>query len=316
MNYSVKELRENLLERILGLGIDTKFLENPVFPVIISYIDSLIRIMNMFEVEDIIIVREEEGSISFKWPSNTGDKYTFTILSSDPGSFRCIKTEERKPVVRTNGKLFKSRNIIEVVVTIDELGSVSLTTNCSMADNIDCKSLECNNYTWSQRECYTSKGVMNAKGYKTYSRRKMAEDFDEATIASMLYIPRKAFDFGFWYDKYESETLLVRDKLDTARIFVEDKTKGIKYRATTLLSQRRGLRDMILPDYSDIYPQDVVIYPLSQKEIDSMIKKESNPIVAEGLREYATGRSAYSYNSSEDKDFISEGISKSKILSK
>ena len=100
------------------------------------------------------------------------------------------------------------------------------------------------------------------------------------------------------------------------RIFVEDKTKGIKYRAITLLSQRRGLRDMILPDYSDIYPQDVVIYPLSQKEIDSMIKKESNPIVAEGLREYATGRSTYSYNSSEDKDFISEGISKSKILSK
>ena len=64
------------------------------------------------------------------------------------------------------------------------------------------------------------------------------------------------------------------------------------------------------------YPQNVVIPPLSQEEIEVMIQRESNPKVAEGLREYAVGRNTYSYNSAEDKHFISEGISQSQGISR
>ena len=77
-------------------------------------------------------------------------------------------------------------------------------------------------------------------------------------------------------------SLLVRDKLDTAKIISEDRTKGIKYSAITPLNQEHGLRDMALLGGYDPY---VVIPPLSQEEIEVMIQRESNPKVAEGLRE-------------------------------
>ncbi len=42
-----------------------------------------------------------------------------------------------------------------------------------------------------------------------------------------------------------------------------------------------------------------------------MIQRENNPKVAEGLREYAAGRENYYYSTSEDKNFICEGIQQS-----
>lgn len=167
------------------------------------------------------------------------------------------------------------------------------------------------------KKCYTSNGVMRDREYKSFARGELSVDFDRAEIDSMLFIPRQAFDFGVWHDKYESRTLLVRDKLDTAKIISEDRTKGIKYSAITPLNQEHGLRDMaaLLDGYGP-YPQNVVIPPLSQEEIEVMIQRESNPKVAEGLREYAVGRNTYSYNSAEDKHFISEGISQSQGISR
>ena len=72
---------------------------------------------------------------------------------------------------------------------------------------------------------------------------------------------------------------------------------------------------MVLPG-GDPYPQNVVISPLSQEQIEAMIQKESNPKVKKGLREYAVDREIYFYNSSDDKYFISEGISQSKGISR
>ena len=73
---------------------------------------------------------------------------------------------------------------------------------------------------------------------------------------------------------------------------------------------------MRLPGGYDSYPQDIVISPLSSEEIENMIQREKNPKVAEGLKLYAAGRENYYYSSSEDKHFISEGISKSQGRSK
>ena len=317
MYYSVKELRDKLIERVIGLGVDKSFLENPAFASAISQIDNLIGQMNMFEAAEAVTVKEENGNISFDWTSPVGDKYSMSISSSSPETFRCVRTEEKKSFIDTNGQSIKRKNVVEEVATIDKSGSITLTTNSSIVDNIDCRIGKCNNYTWSEKKCYTSNGVMRDREYKSFARGELSVDFDRAEIDSMLFIPRQAFDFGVWHDKYESRTLLVRDKLDTAKIISEDRTKGIKYSAITPLNQEHGLRDMaaLLDGYGP-YPQNVVIPPLSQEEIEVMIQRESNPKVAEGLRGCAVGRSTYSYNSAEDKHFISEGISQSQGISR
>lgn len=313
MYYSVKELRDKLIERVIGLGVDKSFLENPAFASAISQIDNLIGQMNMFEAAEAVTVKEENGNISFDWTSPVGDKYSMSISSSSPETFRCVRTEEKKSFIDTNRQSIKRKNVVEEVATIDKSGSITLTTNSSIVDNIDCRIGKCNNYTWSEKKCYTSNGVMRDREYKSFARGELSVDFDRAEIDSMLFIPRQAFDFGVWHDKYESRTLLVRDKLDTAKIISEDRTKGIKYSAITPLNQEHGLRDMALLGGYDPY---VVIPPLSQEEIEVMIQRESNPKVAEGLREYAVGRNTYSYNSAEDKHFISEGISQSQGISR
>jgi hypothetical protein len=316
MYYSVKELRGKLIERVIGLGVDKSFLENPAFASAISQIDSLIGQMNMFEAAETVTVKEENGNISFNWTSPVGDKYSMSISSSSPETFRCVRTEENKSFIDTNGQSIRQKNVVEEVATIDKFGSITLTTNGSIVDNIDCRIGKCNNSTWSEKKCYTSNGVMRDREYKRFARGELSVDFDRAEIDSMLFIPRQAFDFGFWHDKYESRTLLVRDKLDTAKIISEDRTKGIKYSAIAPLNQEHGLRDMALLGGYGPYPQNVVIPPLSQEEIEVMIQRESNPKVAEGLREYAVGRNTYSYNSAEDKHFISEGISQSQGISR
>ncbi len=62
----------------------------------------------------------------------------------------------------------------------------------------------------------------------------------------LLYIPRQAFDFNFWGDKYEARTMLVREKLDMARIIHEDRAKGVKYNATTPLNQEIWLCQAVM----------------------------------------------------------------------
>lgn len=315
MNYSVKELREKLEEKVAGLGIDPKFKENPAFTSALVEINNLISQMNMFEAAETVTVKEEENKISFDWTSTVGERYSMSIYSSSPETFRCIRTKEEKPFVGTNGQTIREKSVVEEVATIDESGFITLTTNGSMVDNFDCGVGKCNNSTWAEKKFYTSDGVMINREYKGFSRKELIEDFDRARVDSMLYIPRRAFDLGFWHDKYETRTLLTREKLDTARIFSEDKTRGIRYNATTPLNQEHGLRDMVLPG-GDPYPQNVVISPLSQEQIEAMIQKESNPKVKKGLREYAVDREIYFYNSSDDKYFISEGISQSKGISR
>lgn len=316
MYYTVEELRNKLSEHIIGLGIDKSFLENPAFASAISQIDSLISQMGMSESIRTITAKEENGEISFDWVSSDGVKYSMSIWSSSPKTFRCVRTKEEKPFIGLNGQSIREKNVIEEVATIDEYGFITLTTNGSRVNNIDCKMDECNNSTWSEKKYYTSNGVMRDREYKSFSKGKLSKNFDRTSIDSMLNIPRQAFDSGFWNDKYESRTLLVRDKLDTARILSEDKKRGIRYSAITPLNQEHGLRDMILLGGYDPYPQNVVIPPLSQEEIEAMIQRESNPKVAEGLREYAIGRNTYSYDSAEDKYFISEGISQSRGMSR
>ncbi len=313
MQYNVNELRNKLSEHVLGLGIDKSFLENPVFDKVISEIDWSIIRMNIYPQEKSVMVKEGNGNISFNWTSSSGEKYSMNILSSSPETFRWVITKEEVPFIGTNKQSIRVKNVTENIATIDELGFVTLTTNHSSVDNMDCKLKECNNITSSERKNYTPNGVMTEREYKSF-HGKLTESFDSANISSMLDIPRQAFRSGFGSYKYDSRTLLVRGKLDTARMVSENKINGIRYNSVVPLNQEHGLMDMSVDETALSINPNVVIPPLSQEEIEAMLQRESNPKVAEGLRKYAIDRKFYSYDSAEDEHFVCEGISQSQGL--
>lgn len=301
MNYSVEELRDKLAEKVSGLGINSKFKENPAYEEVISKIDNLISQMNMFEAAKDIIVTEKSHTISFAWNASDGRKYSMDISCPTPDTFSCTRVEEEPTHTNMNGRSFRVKNIIEEVAMLDKSGCVTLRTNGSSIDDLNCGNSWCNNITWSEKSEYDTYGVMSEREVKHFHMSELMQSFDNADINSILYIPRQAYGRGIFSDRFESRTLLRRDSLDTARVVQEDKS-GIRYNATNVLNQEHGLKNLILNGGG--YLQDVVIDPLPKEQVDEMIQRESNPKVREGLKRYATGRENYRYDSAQDKNFV------------
>ncbi len=311
MSYSLKELREKLDEKLSNLGIDLKFRQNPEYASILWEIQGLIDQMNTSKENEAITVTEENGEISFSWPSPTGENYSMSISASSPDTFKCVFANEKREFM-SDGKIIKGKNFIEKVANVDKNGLVTLTTNGAMLNNNDCAINEYNIDSWSESKKYTSQGVMYERLYTDSIREKLYGDIDRLDANSALVIQRNA---KAMQDNYDTMMLLQRKKLDIARVLYVDKVRNVKYNAETLLNQNYGLRDMILQTDFD-YPQDVVISPLSKEQIEKMIETETNPLVAEGLRDFAANRESYYYNSAEATDFIRDGFSETQNISR
>lgn len=317
MNFSnLKDLRKNLNSGACDLGIDSEFLKHPAYESVISEINSLISQMNISVDSENIVVGEENGTFSFRWVSSVGDDYHMVISSSGPNSLRAIRTTSKTPFIGTNGQMIHSKDIIEVVADYDEGNKlVTITMNGSMLDDARCKTGVSNNTTWSKRRIYNDKGVMTESEYKGFPTGDLLESVDSAKTASALCIPRNAFNFGMWHNLYISRELLRREYLDTARILVENKVDNFRYFASTQLNAEHGVRDMRLVGGYDPYPAEVTIPQLSTNQISYLIGLEDNPVVQEGLREYAQGRENYFYDSSMDSNFERSGGKKASSLS-
>lgn len=308
MHYNISELRANLGEKVEELGISPAFKENPAYDTALDSINALLGEIYS-ELPDQIKetqVSLKNGVISFACDLPFGKKYAMSILCDDSTTFRCIRTQEKAPYIGTGGVMYRCKDVIEKVVTVDEKsGHMTLTTNGAWLYADDSMKGECRNSTSSEKCDYTSDGIMERRETKIFGTGKLSEDYNRAGIGSMLYIPRSAFGMSLWSDKYEDRTLLTREKLDTARLVVEDKKKNIKYNATVQLSSQYGLKNMRL-DITDL-PEDITIMPLLPAEIDELIQSEKDPRVAAGLRKYAVGRDQYFYNSRDDRYFVCEG---------
>lgn len=195
MRYSGKEARQYLETKISELQIDTCFKKNPAYNSIITEIKDLI----CNESEGQIIVNEEgDKKTSFVWISSSGEKYSMSISCSNPQTFSHILTKEKKQsFIDSNHPDVKIKKVVEKVTTIDEKGNLTLTTNESIVDNMNCyNSRNCNEYTISERKCYTANGVLDSKETKRFPKFKLDTDFNSADINSMLFISRQAFN-GF-----------------------------------------------------------------------------------------------------------------------
>lgn len=304
MYYNISELMDNLGEKVEELGISPAFKENPAYDTALGSISALLH-----EIYSELPEQKKEAQFSLKngvISSACDGKYAISIFCDDPTTFRCIRTKEKAPYFGTGGVMYRCKDVIEEVVTVDEKsGHMTLTTNRAWLYADDSMKGECINSTNSEKCDYTSDGIMERREMKDFGTGKLFEDYNREGIGSMLHIPRSAFGMSLWSDKYEYRKLLTREKLDTARLVVEDKKKNIKYNATVKLSSQRGLKNMYLDDPA--LPEDITIMPLLPAEIDELIQSEKDPRVAAGLRKYAVGRDQYFYNSRDDRYFVCEG---------
>ena len=304
MYYSLKELKENLTNKILSLGIKEEFIDNPAFSSALSEIGGMLHNME----ESHCSVNEENGVIKIECITTYGVKYSMKIWSPGPETFKCIRMMEEKPYIGPNGQYVRTKHAYEIIASINKNNWIEVIENASVINNIDCKDRTTNNLVWARKKEYDPNGVMITREYKDYKSYILNASIDRATEHDMLYIPRVAFQNGHLMERsYNYRELLRRKYLDVARIVVEDKSKGIEYYSDAQLKGEHGYRNMILMNGWH-YPTDVVIETLSSEEIENMIQLETNHKVQEELRKLAQGREKYYYNSSEDPQFSYRGV--------
>ncbi len=308
MYYSVKDLREKLYEKLFGLGLNPEFKNNPAFGRVVDRIDSLMAQMNMFKAQEGVLVSDDGKTISFEWTSSVGEANTFVISAVGKNEIRCIKTSTKSEGYnKAFNKELIGKTIVEEVATLEPTGQLVLEEHGSLLYNTNVKPNACDNSAWSEKCLYDQYGVMINREYKGYKTGELTERIQLASPNSALYIAREAFKPGFWYDKYDTRTLLVRDSYDTARVVHEDKTRGIIYNAKTPLNNEHGYQNMVLLGGYDPYPTDTMILPKTEAEVDIELDRETDKKVVEGLRRYAKGREEYYYIAKEDPHFRCEG---------
>lgn len=300
--YVLSELRENLNSHLQGLGVSSKFLDNPAYDALFDTVQSLIRQMNFFDSEDYVIVGEENGKIEFRFLSSSGDDSSMSISLDEPNTLQVIKVTNKKPYTNSNGQWIHSSDIAEMISTISDSGFMTLTMNTAMLDNFDGVSRKYNNTTSSKKSIYNDKGVMVGVEYKGYPTEEIVGSIDDFSVDSALFVPRNAY--GLCHDQYSTRTFLRREYLDTARIVHEDRDKEFRYNAVTRLNTKHGLRDMTMIGGYDPYPGKVEILPLSAEQIENLIQLEDNLKVQEGLRAFVRDREYYSYDSNTDSAFV------------
>lgn len=310
MEYTVRELRNNILSKLNALGINPRFKENPALSSAIAEIDGF---MYLFEQCDDIKVNQEDNKISFTYRDNNGNTYAYGITCHEPNEFRCVLISECTTNSSKQGTI-RQRSAIEKRVSLEENNYITISTFGSTIDDRDCHFGKCNNSPWREYERYSASGIMLNKETISYGCFELEEDFSDVKVETMLYIPHKAV---YAPDRNISKlqrtrTMITREYLDTAALIIEDRDKKTLYCSSVPLSQENGLRNMEVPNEYMACPREVFIPPLEKWEIDIMITSESNLKVQDGLKNLALGREGYSYSSTDNKTFERQGFESSR----
>lgn len=294
---SVVELRKNIVDKVIDLGVNLDFLENPAFIVALSEINALIGEINI-EDPGVVLVDRSNGTLSFDYTASNGDRFKFDLACLNSSTIRCIRADEPHSFVGNDGKVVRKKSVVEYVAELGERGEVTIFVNNGAIDNIYCDNHHYNINSSVERRIYTTRGVMYERESKTYATRKGEGYFHRVGVNEMLLLSRQAFDYAPWSDSYAKRTLLRREMLDTAKLFYENRLSDNNYCGVVPLNSVRGLRDMIIAkEYNKFPVNEVEINPLTKAEIADLLARESDERVAEGLSYFAKGRENYCYSS-------------------
>ena len=307
--YNVKELRENLKAKVLELGVDPMFSINPSFSAVVDRFDSFIADMTLGSDAEHVTVRQGGNKLEFEWTNADGKDYKYLIVCQNPDNLICRSTEYSFSHHDDELKrdVFCKIAMEQIADYTRELEVTTIQENGSVIYNNRPQVNECSNNTWTSISAYTKDGIMYEQEYKGFEGSTLTGFIEDASISSMLFIPREGSRANnFFADKYDQRTLLRRVKFDIARVMHVEPKRKIKYSAEVLLDAEHGLRDMrLINNNSDPYPREVKIEPLSREELEKMLSKES-PDVANALRPFAEGRDTYTYDSFLDSHYLYE----------
>lgn len=309
MEYTVAELRENILSKLFELGLNPKFKATPALSSALAEIDALITTIPLDKVEETSKVKQRDKAITYTCVDEEDNVYALGLTSYEPNSFKCFLLTE-KLSIPVDDKPMHQRTVIEKKVSVEENNYLTISTLGSTIDNLNCEIGKCNNSVWQESKKYSSKGIMIKKEVNNFASTEIKEDFDSISIDSMLYIPRKSIlaSDDFIESLRTKRTLISREYLDTAYIYVDDKEHRTTFSSSVPLNQDNGLRDMFIDDIYLNGPKEVFIPPVEDWEIDLMITSESNPKVQEGLKSISSGRNRYSYDSNNNPNFERKGF--------
>ncbi len=309
MEYTVAELRGDILSKLFDLGIIPKFKENPALSSALVEIDRLIDTIPADKLGGNVRVKQVNQAITFTCADEDDNAYAFGITSYEPTSFKCFLLTQ-KSTISPEEEPIQQRSVVEKIISIEGNNYLNITTSGSTIDNYKCPIGKCNNSVWQENERYSAEGIMLKKEVVNYKRGEINEDFKTVSIDTMLYIPRKA---NLAVDENienlrSKKTTISREYIDIARVFIQDKENKTMFCSSVPLKQENGLRNMEVEDLYLNAPSEVFIPPAEDWEIDLMITTESNPKVQEGLEHLASGRNKYSYDSTTDKLFERTGF--------
>ncbi len=292
---NVKELMTNLDKIMDDMGVDPKFKENPAYEDVLSEIKTMIGQMNILDIEN-VSVYSEGGKISFKYNSVDGDRYSVNISAGNPESISFDREVEKKSFTTNDGQTVRVGEKVQTTAALNNTGDLTLSTVGKSIDNYQCDQGQRNENIMMRKVNYDKNGVMDLSERK-YSSSRIPLAYDNAPISLNTQIENV-------YDKRE---LVSREKIDTARVVVEDKKNGystIAFSAVVPLSTEHGLKNMVPQNGINEYTDSIEIPDMTEFEVQEMVNKETNPKVREGLAGYAQSRAGYHYNSAEDPNFV------------
>ena len=297
---SVVELRENIVDKVIELGVCLDFLENPAFITALSEINGLIEEMNI-EDPSVILVDKSKGYHSFSYINPNGDKYKLGISCPDERTVKCVRELETRSFEGGDGHVVRHKAVIEQLAKYGDHGEVIIITNTGSVDNICCDNHHYNMNNSVERRVYTKRGVMYEREHKVYATRKGEGYFHRVGAKEMLLLARQAFDYGPWSDTYNRRTLLRREMLDTARLVYENRGNESNYYGVVPLHKGNSLKDLVIDGEYNKYPmKDVEIPALTEGEVAELLARETDEKIAEGLGFFAQGRTTYTYKSVEN----------------
>lgn len=297
--YSIRELSENLEQKLFEIGLDPKIKSNPAFETMVFHLDLAIHQANILNNYD-LPVKVEDGVISFEQKLSTDRKSSISIFCSSPETFRWVAMDEKDPFLAGNGESVKTKSAYEQITTYGSNGEITVENNSSMLNSYGYVGQNrCNNSTSREVLNYNSQGVMMRREYTSYPDGELSKNIDYADANSMLFNPRY-YNVGM----YDSKTIMERETFDTAGVFHDDTITGFRYRSIAKLNSEHGLRDLNLGGGYNQFPSEVEINPLGPDEIENLINKDESEIVRAELKRLAQGRGSYYYNSSNDPNFV------------
>ncbi len=299
--YSVKELLENINQKVSDLGLSPVIKLNPAYKTALAHIIVLISQIGMKDKTDTIEVLEKDNIISFEFNKNMNEKYTIRISVPYKDTLRCERAIEKKEII--NGDEVKTKTVDEVISKIDDMGNLVITSNYGEANNLHCDRDMCNIIYGAERKVYNNFGIMEKREIRRFPKYGTNKNIEEVSNMFILSGARDCFNTK----GYSTRTLLVREKIDVAKVVYENNRTMENYIGMRLLNGKNGYADMSISS-RNLFDNHVIIRPLMIQEIEKMIDEETDPKVRIGLREYAKDREFYSYDSDEDVNYHSNAM--------